>query len=158
VFNVNALTSLAVLADRLGVDLWHYQTPDGRSLRKALDYLAPYTDPAHKWPGNQANAFNAGGLAAPLLRARAAYGPDAFADALKHLPPDDLARLRVRLTINPTELSCRNDGCHWSAYSQTCALRTCGTPAAHPSRIQLIRFLTKNSARRLDPYGVSPAP
>jgi hypothetical protein len=102
VFNVNALTSLAVLADRLGVDLWHYQTPDGRSLRNALDYLAPYTDPAHKWPGNQANAFNASGLAAPLLRARAAYGPDAFADSLKHLPPDDLARLRVRLTINPS--------------------------------------------------------
>jgi hypothetical protein len=99
VFNVNALTALAVLADRLGVDLWHYQSADGRSLRKALDYLAPYADSAHKWPGNQANAFNANGLAPALLRGRAAYGDDAFANALKHLPPDDLASLRVRLTI-----------------------------------------------------------
>jgi hypothetical protein len=98
VFNVTALSELAMLADRLDVDLWHYASPEGRSLRKAIENLARYTDPAMKWPGNQANAFHADALAPALLRARAAYGAGAFDEAIKRLDADEVARSRVRLT------------------------------------------------------------
>ena len=37
-YNVEFLARLAMLGDRAGVDLWHYRSPDGRSIRVAIDY------------------------------------------------------------------------------------------------------------------------
>lgn len=42
-FNITAWYNVSLLADRAEVDIWNYSTPDGRSVRKALDYLIPYT-------------------------------------------------------------------------------------------------------------------
>ena len=52
IFNLEALLICAQLADRVGLDWWGYTTPDGRSLRGALAYIAPYADPAKVWPKN----------------------------------------------------------------------------------------------------------
>jgi hypothetical protein len=41
VMNINGLTQLADLGQRVHVDLWHFATGDGRSIRGALRYLAP---------------------------------------------------------------------------------------------------------------------
>jgi hypothetical protein len=48
--NLRALFVLAHYGQPLGVDLWHYRTADGRSVRGALDYLAAYAAPDRKWP------------------------------------------------------------------------------------------------------------
>ncbi len=49
-FNLQALTSVAQLAQRSGAgDLWHYQQQGG-SLIDALDYMAPYSDDRKPWP------------------------------------------------------------------------------------------------------------
>jgi len=42
VYNLRALIMLADRGERLSVDLWGYQTPDGRSIPRALDWLLPY--------------------------------------------------------------------------------------------------------------------
>ncbi|HEX9107174.1 MAG TPA: alginate lyase family protein, partial [Longimicrobiales bacterium] len=52
-FNLDALTSLAELGRRAGVDLWHYTAPNGGSIPAALRYLAPFADPRRPWPGEQ---------------------------------------------------------------------------------------------------------
>ncbi len=39
VFNLQPLFEVAALGERVGLDIWHFQTPDGRSLKGALDYL-----------------------------------------------------------------------------------------------------------------------
>jgi hypothetical protein len=51
-FNLQALCQLATLAEHAHVDWWGYTTKDGRSLRAALRYLAPYADPDKPWIKN----------------------------------------------------------------------------------------------------------
>jgi len=41
VFNLSALSILARLGESVDVDLWNYETPDGRSLRRGLDFVTP---------------------------------------------------------------------------------------------------------------------
>ena len=57
----------ATLSDRASLDLWNYRTADGRSLRKALDYLVPFAAGERKWTDTQLNAFDPRELT-PLLR------------------------------------------------------------------------------------------
>jgi hypothetical protein len=40
--NLNGWFSLGMLGDKVGVDLFNYTTPDGRSIHTALDWLMPY--------------------------------------------------------------------------------------------------------------------
>ena len=50
-FNLQALFALATLGEHVGVDLWHFQTPEGAGIRKALDFLMPYVEePEKQWP------------------------------------------------------------------------------------------------------------
>ena len=56
-FNLEGLMKLAVLGEHVQVGLWHYQTDDGRSIRKALEYLLPYAAGDKKWEQQQITEF-----------------------------------------------------------------------------------------------------
>jgi hypothetical protein len=71
--NLRAFFELATLGDRVGVDLWNYQTKDGRGIRKALDYMAPYMDASKAWQHEQIEPMNRMELATLLRRAALAY-------------------------------------------------------------------------------------
>ncbi|CNH18960.1 poly(beta-D-mannuronate) lyase [Yersinia thracica] len=49
-FSLQAAILMAQLADKVQVDLWHYQTPNGSGLIKALDFMAPFSVVQSKWP------------------------------------------------------------------------------------------------------------
>jgi hypothetical protein len=85
VFNLEALTTLAALGDRAGVDLWGYRTEDGRSVRTALDWLVPYATGAKPWPYQQITTPGAGGLLLPLRRAAVAYHEPAYERVIERL-------------------------------------------------------------------------
>jgi hypothetical protein len=80
--------------------LWHFQTPDGRSILKAVEFMAPYADPKRAWPYQQIHKANRGDLEEILQRAAAEY-PDnkTVKDALRHFDgkPDNLIRLYSRV-------------------------------------------------------------
>lgn len=80
VFNLRAMIDLACLGQNVGIDFWHFQTPDGRSIRKALDFMTPYLDRDSKWPYQQIERPNRASLAILLLRAAPQY-PDAHYEA-----------------------------------------------------------------------------
>jgi hypothetical protein len=50
VFNLQALTRLAMIGRHVGVDLWHYTTPSGGGILKSVDYLIPAATGASAWP------------------------------------------------------------------------------------------------------------
>jgi hypothetical protein len=89
VFNLEALFHLAALGERLGVDLWGYRTKDGRSLRKALDWMLPYALGEKEWPYKQLGKLQADGLALLLRRAANAYREPRYEQALARLPQAD---------------------------------------------------------------------
>jgi hypothetical protein len=53
VFNMSAMAVLARIGEHLDVDLWHYESDDGRSLRRGLDFVVPYLVGEKEWPHEQ---------------------------------------------------------------------------------------------------------
>jgi hypothetical protein len=81
--NLRALSTLATMAERVGVDLWNFSTADGRSIRKALDFMVPYVKtPPEPWPYQQIVKLDLAELA-PIYRQAAV--------ALHHAPYEQLA-------------------------------------------------------------------
>jgi len=79
--NLDGLMLLAQLGENVGVDLWNFETPDGRGIRKALDFLLPFAAGDRKWPYQQLGGFSPRALAPALRRAASKY-PDARYGAL----------------------------------------------------------------------------
>jgi hypothetical protein len=74
--NLEGLMLLARLGESVGVDLWHYQTSDGRSIRKALEFLLPFAFGEKRWPYQQLGEWPPQMLF-PLIRRAAGHFTDA---------------------------------------------------------------------------------
>ena len=101
-FNLQAEMTLADLGRAVGVDLWHYQTADGRSLLRALEFMAPFADPQRPWPFQQIHPEHRSELGELLRRAAVEY-PDSqpIAAALKIYPPQTNNPARLYLRFAP---------------------------------------------------------
>jgi len=50
IFNLDAMTTICqILSDKQN-DLWNYQTADGRSIKKGIEFLYPFVKNKSKWP------------------------------------------------------------------------------------------------------------
>ncbi len=47
------MSILTVFGKRFGIDLWNYETPDGRGIEKAYEYFIPYITTDKKWEYQQ---------------------------------------------------------------------------------------------------------
>ena len=79
IFNlIAALETMANLSERVGVNLWDYQAKSGGSIRKALDYLAPYanlnTPFLHNHIGKTLSETDRSDLIPLLLQGQSVYG------------------------------------------------------------------------------------
>lgn len=95
--NLRGLMSLAALGEHVNVDLWRYETPDGRSLRRALDYLTPFADGAKKWPHQQLGGWTPDGLGSLLGLAVAHYPELRYREVLRKISGDDSTSRRILL-------------------------------------------------------------
>lgn len=89
IFNLDALITLAELGEHVGVNLWHYQTDDGRSLRRALEYLYPFAAGEKKWDYQQLGGVEPQALFPLMRRAAAAYDDGKFRSMMSKVPADD---------------------------------------------------------------------
>jgi hypothetical protein len=50
IFNLDAMTTICqILSDKQN-DLWNFETSDGKSIKKGIEFLYPYTADKNKWP------------------------------------------------------------------------------------------------------------
>ena len=84
--NLEALFDGAAMASRLGIDLWNYESPDKRSIRRALDWLVPYAMGEKKWNYQQISGLQPEKLAPMLRRAAVRYHEPAYEKAIGKLP------------------------------------------------------------------------
>lgn len=95
-FNLEALMTLAEAGKKVGVDLFAYQTKDKRSIRRGIDYLAAYADPAQKWPHQQINEMESARreLALLLRRAAIAYHESKYEELFTKYLADEIGQQR----------------------------------------------------------------
>jgi Alginate lyase len=96
-FNVEALSRLAEVGRSVGVDLWHYQAPQGGSLRIAIDHLAQFAVDPKRWTGTQIDEAPAELFVIHLRRGDVAYPGAPYLAVLRSLPADDAQRDRSAL-------------------------------------------------------------
>jgi len=79
--NLEGLMQLARLGENVNVDLWSYQTTEGRSIKRALDFLLPFALGEQKWTYQQLGDWPPQMLF-PLLRQAATKYKDSKYQAL----------------------------------------------------------------------------
>ncbi|MGA3186116.1 MAG: alginate lyase family protein [Bryobacteraceae bacterium] len=84
-FNLEAFSTLAQI-----LDLWNFELSDGRGLRKAVAYMAPYIRDKSKWPLKPDVMYDDRWpmRQSSLLFAGLAYGDRAYIELWKTLPAD----------------------------------------------------------------------
>ncbi len=94
---MQAVYDVATLGECVGVDLWNYQEPDGRSLRKATDFLAAYSGRESDWKWQEIS-MDKQDLYDALLRASQGFrDPSLSAKAAVHA--QDFASARINLIV-----------------------------------------------------------
>ncbi len=95
--NLDGLMELATLGERVGVDLWNFRTPDGRSIRRALDFLTPVALGESKWQYQEIGGGVKPESLFPLMRrAAAVYRDKPYQAVMAKVPgvsPSDRSRL-----------------------------------------------------------------
>jgi hypothetical protein len=94
VMNLQSFFTLAALGEKIGIDLWHHSTGDGRSIMKALDFLSGFTDEAHPWPFEQITDSDPAELV-PLLRQASCRFPEGPYSMLAEKLGGDTAALNI---------------------------------------------------------------
>jgi len=84
-FNLEALFDAASLGHTMELDLWNFETPDKRSIRKALDWLLPFAIGEKKWSHEQISSWQPEKLAPFLRRAAVRYHELSYERAISKL-------------------------------------------------------------------------
>ncbi|KAG2173744.1 hypothetical protein INT43_005164 [Umbelopsis isabellina] len=75
IFNLRGMFQLAEMAEHVNIDLWNYQTVDGKSIKNALDYLLPSAINNTLWEFSNTQGFAASAhLVEVLQKAYIVYG------------------------------------------------------------------------------------
>lgn len=86
VMNLEGLMFLARLGEHVGVDLWSFQTPDGRGIRKAVLFLEPFARDPKKWPYKQISPISPNRFGLMLQTARSKYKDPEFQKLAASVP------------------------------------------------------------------------
>jgi len=95
-FSLCSFANFAISAKKCGFDAWHFETDDGRSIQRAMDWLAPYLTGEQEWKWKQINPFDPEILVGQLAALAVAYSDPAYLERigrLRGLREDSIMRL-----------------------------------------------------------------
>lgn len=99
-YALQALLNLAWLGRHAGVDLAGYVSPEGASIRKALDAMLVYADPTRKWPHKEINGYHPEDLFPSALRAAILFQDAGLTQAARKLCRGEQRAGLIRLQCN----------------------------------------------------------
>ncbi|EPR37403.1 Alginate lyase [Desulfovibrio sp. X2] len=102
-FTLQAAFALADMGRSVGVDLWHFHTPDGRSLREAFDYVASWAGNPASWPYSEIVPVDPKAFVSLFLCAAQGFGDPGLASGIALIDPDDWRTDRGRLLYFPPD-------------------------------------------------------
>lgn len=97
IFCLHAFYMIASMAEKQGVDFWHYTSPSGASLKKGFDYFHPYLTKEKEWTGQQIKPFDFEEGYPVLLLSAEKFGCKTCRDEVKKLAGADAEKLRENL-------------------------------------------------------------
>jgi hypothetical protein len=92
VFNLNALTKLAILGQKVGVDLWNYESPEGGSIRKALDFVLPFTLNIKTWEYPQIKEIKTTSIFTVLIAAKRNFDEKTYSEWITKIFGDKMSK------------------------------------------------------------------
>jgi hypothetical protein len=98
-FNLEAFFALASIGSTAGIDLWNYQSNDGRSIRKAFDWVIPYLRDEKAWTHKQIKKFDPAQHYPILITASVFYNDESYAKLAFNLAGDRGDAHRVHLLL-----------------------------------------------------------
>lgn len=101
VMNLDGLMKLAILGDRAGINLWDFKTDDGRSIRRALDFLLPFATGEKKWKRQQITELKPQELIPLLLEAAIKFKDPGYEKTARQigLPEKDINTLLLQAEL-----------------------------------------------------------
>ena len=112
---LQAFFNLASVAAHSNVDLWSYSSQDGRSIRKAFEWMIPYALGKKKWPFKQIADYSWGEMFGPFRRASIEFNNKTYEDMISSLPDihnDDVINLLFPRRFEPTLQEAGGFGSH----------------------------------------------
>jgi len=97
VFDLDAFFLIAAMAEKINMDIWHYTTPSGKSLKKGFEFLYPYITKQKPWTGQQIKDFDFEEGYGILAAASQEYNCQKCRPAIDDLAGDKAKRLRLNL-------------------------------------------------------------
>jgi hypothetical protein len=97
-FNLEAMATICQLLSTPSDDLWKFELPDGRGMRRAMEYMVPFIRDKKRWPLKPDVMYDAEWpmRQSSLLFAGLAYGRPDYTELWKRLPADSEAEEVVR--------------------------------------------------------------
>lgn len=84
--NLEGFVTLAELGENVGIDLWNFQTKDGRGIRRTIEFLYPFLNTENKWKYEQIEGFEPAKLFPIMRRAAIKYTDEKLAKMMQTVP------------------------------------------------------------------------
>jgi len=86
--NLDAWCKLAVLSERLGIDLWQRKGKDGRGIKAAVKWLIPFASREKPWTTEQIGPFEYGNMRFIMRKSSVQYKELDFSGVFKRYPKE----------------------------------------------------------------------